>query len=326
MNKKRKIIWITVALLAVIVATVVVTGHNRQISLNLSERQVVLPYENGVVRLFNGGLFAVDTGSSTSTITSDMLKRLRNMGMPVSDSYMPIIGHAPYSLGCNVSVHNYKVSLPVEEFRFAMDTVATSGWEPTGRIVSTIDNVEFVLDDSSEISVLGMDFLEHFVVEYCYSLNSLVLGHEVQDGYRYLAELKNHLLFYNMLGLEQRYYVEATIDDETSDFFLDTGLDFISMKLPYDDHVYSRRELYDNVFRTRDGRLSPIKYTDGAWVELGNRAGVRAVYYTNDGLEKYSLNPFTFFAQDVVFDFPGKKLYLRPFTIGRKRPLHAGRR
>lgn len=316
MKRLTLILSIVVALIVAGVVFVLYTVNRTQPRLMFDDRSnttVEVPINNGVVELFQGGFFVIDTGCTYSTINRSTLDLLRKRGVKIEESHFPIIGRG-LDGDFHVKTSHSVVTLPIDRFELTTDTLQRIDWLPAGGVANTISNVNFVVVDDDLPCVLGMDFLERFVVGYQYFRQAVTFGEEVDDEFQYMGELESPSNLTNMLGMGHRYYLPAAIDYKPGTYFIDTGLDNLSIKLPQCDTIYSKRTLHDDVYRLRDNSLVSAKYTEHAWAEIGNRAGSRKIFYTDSGQDMYAINPLLFFRQDVVFDFAGRKIYLRPYA------------
>lgn len=316
MKRLSLILSILVALIVAGVVFVLYTVNRTQPNLKFDDRSntsVEVPLNNGVVELFQNGFFAIDTGASYSTINRSTLETLRNRGVEIEESHFPIIGRGVDG-EFHIEPSHCVVTLPIDRYELTTDSLRRIDWLPASGVANTISNVNFVVTDDDVPSTLGMDFLEKFVVGYQYFRQAIVFAEKVDEDYQFMCDIITPYTLNNMLGMGHRYNLSLSVDDKAHEYFINSGLDNLSLKLPESDTIYSKRQLHDDVFRLRDNSMVSAKYVESAWVEIGNRAGGRKIFYSDNGMEQYAINPILFFRQDVVFDFPNRKVYLRPYA------------
>lgn len=263
-----------------------------------------------------GVLFRLDTGSDVSSITENDLETLRKAGYEAKKSFYPVIGRD--GLGkTKINTTRYTVTLPLHLYVYDTDSVGNKHERLIRSSHNDLHNVDFVPSETG-FSVLGIDFLERFKVEYQYDVNAIGLYFSRPEGYQDLAPIKYSLLPSKTIWLGHRYYMDLTIDRKTDSYFLDTGLQYVHFRLPSTEVKRSRRVMKDHKVRSTLN-IFDAKVDHDAWMEVGNRAGTQSAYYYDTSEESYAFNPFNLFDQDVLIDFGAKSLALKPFCVLPKR-------
>lgn len=317
-----KRLLISLSLFVVIVLTmasfVLYRTMNTQGDLHFEDQsfpRAFFPMSRGMIEMFDSTLFLVDTGSSYSTINRSTLRKLKEMGMEIEQSNVPIFGRGSDNR-MHWSTEHYIVTLPTAEYKLRYDSVSQKiSWLPTGRIHNYIKNVSFAVTEDSVLNTLGMDILEDFILEYQYFRGALVLRTRVEENYQHLSDLSYPHNWENLYGSAHRYYVPISVDNgKFNSYLIDTGISRLCIKIPIGDSIKSKRTLADDSYHNGQ-RVDRVKTAPNAWVKMGRRAGSHSVYYAPYNVEGHSFNPLIFFNQDVAFDFKKQKMYLRPFAL-----------
>lgn len=248
----------------------------------------------------------VDFGQTISLITKDDIEKIKRLGLPIDSGIFPMIGinHLDEYF---ITAKTYIVSFPVYNERIIGDTIA-----PGGDCINYIDGIVFSSAPDIDIhSTLGTDFLERFVVEYRPSQKAICLRQRVPDtGFEKLTDMKQTVTLSSILGCGHRYYVPLTVEYQDNDYFMDTSFKRAQLKLPERDTTRALGTPVDTFVYTLR-RTIPARVQHNVWSNIGNRAGLHDIYYCNSDKEPYSISPFNYFKQDVIFDFPNKRMYIR---------------
>ncbi len=307
------ILAIVLVLLCVLYAAVSMLSSQSNIRVEKTEGPLCLLPILGAppeVELVPGIRFKLDTGSDLSTITEEDLARLDSLGFYAEESFYPVIGRDGNG-NINVKTKRYTVSLPLLKYEIRTDSLGkrygTARWQDA----NIIHNVEFAPSLTGK-SVLGIDFLQKFQIEYQFNNRAIALYLDDPDGYVTCTELiaSKAPLIIPMLG--KRYFVDFKVDGHAESFFLDTGIKAARIKMPAGEAINSRGRLTDDTIVSALGSF-PAKISDNAIVSIGERTGLGSVYYFDTKEEPYAFNPFNLFLQDVLIDFPNRLLKLRPF-------------
>lgn len=320
---KKTLLWI---LIAVAVAALTGCGYilyrtsRTQPDLHFDNPTIpraFFPHHNGTIELFEGSNFVVNTGVSYSSINRTTLEKLRGMGMDIEECSAPIFGRGDDGK-LRTFTDYVKVTLPIGGYQLDVDSVYhTIYWRPTGEIINTVSDVNMIVTENNQVNQLGMDFLENFILEFQYYRKCIALRSRVEEDYQELGTMYSPRTFENFLGFGHRYYIDARVDNhEQHPFYLQSGMDYVSMKLPIGDTVIAKGNLNPDMFRSVEGPAD-IRLVKNAFVELGTRSGTHEVFYTPHFTAKYCINPLRYFTQDVAMDFSGGKIYLRPFAVLR---------
>lgn len=270
---------------------------------------------NGVVEVAPDVNFHIDTGSPTSLISPEDIARLRNLGLSVDSIHFPVIG-ADTRDNVIFSTKMYLVSFPVSRVHYRCDSLAESVWvEPDTSIRATIDNIAFMPGRSGEISVIGTDVLSRFVTEQIPVVSSITFRFDVPDGYERFCKMEPHLSSMDIFGAGPRYYIEATVSGVQRQFFVNTGIDGVKIKMPRELYSESGATAVSEDLVKVNGGLFKAR-TGDVLMQIGNRIGSSRVHFSNtrDNGEPYYINLFNFLSGESVFDFRSGRVYLRPHS------------
>lgn len=267
-----------------------------------------------------GILFRLDTGSDMSTITNEDLEKLRSMGADITSSIYPTLGRDGEGKK-RFSMHRYTVSLPLHQYIYETDSADHKTEHLIQSSKNLLHNVDFVPSEAG-FSVLGIDFLERFKVEYQCDNNLVALYLDRPEEYVNLVELKMSSQPQDEIWIGHRYYADVTVDRRTNSYFLDTGLQDVQFRLPSDEKSRTRRKMKTGQVKTLHNTFE-AKIDPDAWMEIGGkkttRAGTQTAYYYDTAEEDFAFNPLNLFNQDVLLDFEGKAIALKPFCAVPKR-------
>lgn len=265
-----------------------------------------------VAEIAPGLMFKIDTGSDLSTITAEALATLEKMGYHPRKEIYPVLGRDGVG-DIQLSVTRYKIDLPFHHKADENDSAAS------GEIINVIRNVDFV-PSKNGFSVLGIDFLQKFKVEYQYHNQSLNLYFNLPSGYVPCVNLKYSKALATSIWLGKRYYMPISIESDEDEYFIDTGLQRVGIKLPYREARRTLRPLYADTVVSARGQF-PAIVDHSAILSCGDRGGSYTAYYYDNDEEDFAMNPFNLFTQDVLIDFIDLKLYLKPTYNIPKRKL-----
>ena len=265
-----------------------------------------------VAEIAPGIVFKIDTGSDLSTITDEALAILDKMGYHPRKEIYPVLGRDGIGK-IQMSATRYKVDLPFHHKSDPLDSAATD------YTINVIHNVDFA-PSKNGLSVLGIDFLQKFKIEYQYHNKALNLYAKLPSGYVPCADLSYSKALMTSIWLGKRYYIPISIESDEDSYFIDTGLQKVGIKLPYHEVKRTLRPLYTDTVRSARGQYSAL-IDHSAMLSCGERGGTYTAYYYDNDEEEFAMNPFNLFTQDVLIDFIDLKLYLRPTYNIPKRKL-----
>lgn len=263
-----------------------------------------------MVEILPGLRFRIDSGSDMSVITERDLAKLDSLGYKAEKITAVTLGRNSNG-DVSFSTTRYKVDLPTYRYNFTKDSLGNLSAEIDPSSLNVIHNVEF-MPAPTDLSVLGVDFMEVFNVEYRHGDQAISLYLDTLDNYESSIPIKYSRDPVDAIWLSKRYYLESTVHDRTYDFFIDTGIRKANMKLPTSEMVYSRSELENDTIESFRGKY-PAKMDKASWVAIGDRVGRRKVYYYDNDEEKFAINPFLFFKQDILINYSDRMIKLRPF-------------
>lgn len=315
---KKSIITVLIAILAILGLAF---AYGRANSLNPTflhespgeEVCAIYPYENGILQVGDSLRFRIDTGSLVSIIRPQDIELMKRRGVPIDSMWFPSLAQNIFGK-TYVTTKRYLLSLPVKDRRLVIDSLNDCEYySRRGKVINRIMGLAFLsADPNDSVSTLGIDVLEHFVVEYQITRNAVILRKRVPADYQFVSDIRAPYSLMRFLGNGGKYYLSVTTDQSLNDYRIDTGIEDLDLKLPSEDaaSLSSNRAIKRTVHTTR-GSVS-AQYIDSLWVRLGNRQGSHSAYFSPDGDEKYAINPINFYKQDFLIDFPNRKLYLHP--------------
>ncbi len=251
--------------------------------------------------------FKVDTGSDLSFITEEDLAYLKSHGCDVEEMIYPVLGRDGIG-DIQFNVRRYRVSIPFHKYECELDSMGHMHYVCDRTSVNMIHNVDFAPSETG-FSVLGMDFLEKFDVEYLQSKNMLAFYFEPPMDYEACAELSVSKSPLDWIYPGHRYYMDIEIDHSAAHNYLDTGVQRAFVKMPT-----KRAKNMDNMVRDSISSMRgtyPALIDTAAWLSIGNREGVAYVYYYTNDEEDYAINPLNIFKLDILMDFPGRRIMMR---------------
>ncbi|MDE6280140.1 MAG: hypothetical protein K2M05_09235 [Paramuribaculum sp.] len=262
-----------------------------------------------IVELENGVRFKLDTGSDLTTIAESDLAVLDSLGYVDDQSIYWNIGRDGADQ-FNFEEKSYHINLPLSIFYYETDSLGMPVEILQRRETAMMKDVAFA-PAKTDFSVLGIDFLKKFVVEYCPEQNYIAFHTKLPDGYEPTAPISNPYNIFKYPWSGSRYYIDFAVDGNANRYFIDTGLQAAHVKLPASDAKYCKRQLYPDKLRSFRDTVDALVDQE-AWVTCGSRAGSHSAFYCDDSEEDYSVNIFNVFSQDVVIDFPGHQVCLLP--------------
>lgn len=265
-----------------------------------------------VAEIAPGLMFKIDTGSDLSTITAEALATLEKMGYHPRKEIYPVLGRDGMG-DIQLSATRYKIDLPFHHKVYENDSTTYN------EIINVIHNVDFA-PSKNGLSVLGIDFLQKFKIEYQYHNKALNLYVKLPAGYVQCVDLSYSKALRTSIWLGKRYYIPISIESDEDEYFIDTGLQRVGIKLPYREARRTLRPLYADTVVSARGQF-PAIVDHSAILSCGDRGGSYTAYYYDNDEEDFAMNPFNLFTQDVLIDFIDLKLYLKPTYNIPKRKL-----
>ncbi|MDE7026203.1 MAG: retroviral-like aspartic protease family protein [Paramuribaculum sp.] len=315
-NKSKRIIigsFITVAILG-IYGFLLTLGSHDEIYADISEGRLgTMPLSGTplMATLAPGLEFKIDTGADASSITEADLAKLEALGYKAERMIYPVIGRN--GLGqMNCTLTRYRVDVPLYDYTFDIDSLGNTipVMEPT--TLNVLHNVDFV-PSSTGFSVLGVDFLQKFKIEYLFDEKAVSLYFDVPNGYEPFADLTVSHSPIKDLWQGNRYYIAISVQNIVNEYFLDTGLQRAVMRLPLSEHNRTTNDLTQDTLLTMVSKHTALIDMD-AWVCIGDRCGTASVWYCDALEEPYTFNPFNYMKQDFLLDLDNRKILLHPFT------------
>lgn len=252
----------------------------------------------------------IDTGSDISTITDHDLRYLDSIGCRIDTTFYPSLGRNGRGDMVFETVR-YKVSLPLYNYTVSKDSLGAIYYRPIAESINMLSNVDFI-PSSSGISVIGIDFLQRFKVEYQYARGVIALYLDMPEGYEKCCDIQSPLSLIDFISLGNRYYMDLEVEHRPYRFFIDTGIQRAHIKLPMSERKITKHNLLEDTIVSLRGKF-PALVDERAWLLMGDRErSVKAYYYDNDE-EDFAINPLNVFKQDVLLDFSNKELLLRPY-------------
>lgn len=250
--------------------------------------------------------FKLDTGADFSSITERDLHFLDSLGFKAVESTYPILGRDGRG-DIRLNTKRYTLSLPFYMWDTTVDSLGNLHQEINYNASNILKNVDFAPADT-EFSVLGIDFLEKFLVEYRAAEKMMAFYFDVPEDYEFSEVLQpsDSPLFWPFLG--HRYYMDAYVDNTKNRYFLDTGISQAFIHRPMSDAPkYDSNVRPDTIISLRGSY--PALADQRGWLKIGDREGMTTVYYYDSDEESYGFNPINMFDNiNVLFNFPAKKI------------------
>ncbi len=263
-----------------------------------------------MVEVVPGLHFRIDSGSDVSAITEADLAKLDSMGYKVEKSFGISLGRNSNG-DISFSTTRYKVDIPTYQYHFVKDSLGNVRTVIDSTTLNVIHNVEFI-PAPTDLSVLGVDFLEVFNLEYRHFDQAVSLYLDAQTNYESCVNISYSKKPFESIFLGKRYYLDAMIHDRPYHFFIDTGIRKASVKLPTSELVYNKNKLYKDTVESFRG-VFPALVDKSVWMVIGDRGGRRKVFYYDNDEEPCAINPLLFFKQDMFINYSDGMILLRPF-------------
>lgn len=253
--------------------------------------------------------FKFDTGADFSSITEDDLHFLDSLGYKAKESNYTIIGRDGRG-DMKMETKRYTLDLPVYPWSMKTDSLGNKTYNCLYSRANTLKNVNFA-PSRTGFSVLGMDFIEKFLVEYRSKEDLLALYFNEPAGYEYCEKLRKSTSPSHWFLLAHRYYLTMDVDGEKDEYFLDTGVRHAFVKRPLSSLPISLSKEFNDTVSSLRG-VFPAVEVPGSWLTIGNREGATSVFYYDNDEETNAVNPLNMFQEiDVLFDFPGETIKFR---------------
>ncbi len=318
-NKRRNITLTCVIILAIatiIYLILLLLGSHQDLYADRNEGKLGMLPLSGIpihVEVTPDISFKFDTGSDASSITEEDLEKLKKLGFKIEKKFYPVIGRNGAGK-INWTFTRYRVDIPLYDYDYFIDSTGNIAGRVKPESLNVLHNVDLVLSTTG-FSVLGVDFIEKFKVEYRYDEKAIGLYFNSPEGYEPFVDLTVSRNPIKDLWQSNRYYFSAKVQNITNDYFLDTGLQRTPLKLPKSDASRTRNDLIpDTAYTQTRQHAHPALIDRKAWVMIGDRAGTTATWYYDTSEEPYSANPFNFIKQDFVLDLKSRKIMLHPFS------------
>lgn len=255
-----------------------------------------------------GMTFKVDTGSDFSTISRKDLAFLDSLGFSTKKSFYPVYGRNGVG-EMELTTERYTVSLPLYSWDCKTDSNGTRSYTCNFDNSNILHNVDFQISES-DISVLGIDFLEKFKMEFQAAKCTVALYLEDLIDYEYFAPIHISYSPNSIFTLSHRYYLDASVDEDVDEYFIDTALRKVFVKRPTKELPESAKKNMPEVISSLRGVYRSIP--ENGWIKIGNREGAADVHYYDNDEEDYAINPLNISKFDVLLDFPNKQIKFRP--------------
>lgn len=174
-----------------------------------------------------------------------------------------------------------------------------------------IHNVDFLIDNTIDYNVLGMNVLKHFAIQRLYDTNEVILYFDAPEyNYMNVCGIKLHesllgSLFSNEIN---RVSIPLIVNGEDPrHYFMDTGRAMHTIEV-----VQPEENLASAAGRVERDSVTGVLTQHRCKVKFGNRLRFTRVIYENDiHTDKYGMNPLNFFNQDCILDIPNSRLLIR---------------
>lgn len=312
-SKTKKISFISVGVFLLLIALSILYFGSRTSQTDLSaERnqgvlgELLLDSEPQFIVLRPGLRFKLDTGADFSSITERDLHFLDSLGYKATESFYPIIGRDGKG-DIKLNTKRYTVSLPLYMWDTSTDSLGTVKQDINYNASNVLSNIDFAPSDC-EFSVLGIDFIEKFIVEFRSKENVLAFYFDQPEGYETGARIERSQspLYWPYLG--HRYYMTAGVDSEDGYYFLDTGIMRAFIHRPLRELPVDLQKTPNDTIVSFHGKYPAVADHNG-WLKIGNREGNETIYYYDSDEESHSINPLNMLDNvDLLLDFPSQQL------------------
>lgn len=306
---------LVVVSVAAFIATLCILAPQRGLMIGSPDKttgRMLLSDTPLMVEVTPGVKFKFDTGADVSIITEADLRRLQELGYKTTPGTNFGCGRDGYGR-YGIYTKSVSVDLPLVDYEFGVDTTGRTIIVGGPYEVNTLENLDlFVTKDG--ISTIGIDVMERFMVEYKYAERTVSLMNILPPGYQKIVEIHRSVnpLYKFITG--NRYYMNIGVEHSYNDYFLDTGQQLAMLKLPGKEAERAGNVLRPDTIRTFIGNYSSM-VDDRSWTEIGHRAGYCVVNYYDNSEEKFAVNPLEIFTQDMLIDFIGCDVYVRPYCV-----------
>lgn len=294
------VLVIVAVLLGVYAAGVYQIYHfNSEMSIPEGDDNLIAAFnidDDGYIYTTTGQAVTIDMGSRHSFITDKTLETMRKDGYPLVE--YPTLIYTTDPSG-HYRIYTRKVVMPVNLFVHP---------DKTDEIV-TFNNVELLISDEREGNVIGMDFLDRFVIERDFKTGLISLLRNVPDNYTFVCDINGHdSTIGDLIGYSRRVYIPLQVnDEEPQNYYFDTGRGIRTCELV--QPIKNVNRATTNVYVDS---LTGLITQDNCRVMIGNRMRFARVTYSDSlHTDNYSINPFRVFNRSIVMDLPGHKLYYR---------------
>lgn len=267
-----------------------------------------------LVELRPGAIFNINSTAPYSRITRQSLNRLIDDPNSNVDSTTMLFFARKGSDGLRLIKKVYLIDMAVYGYSIVTDSTGRSvRMDHTIAPIGTIKNMRFVLAEPGDINTLGLDFLSKVVLEQNFSDKTITFHNRVPERFQFMGHMHGNGAIGDMLSIGEPYFVDMKVDQFPYTFLLNTTLKNMSIRIPYSEYRINKMNDKLEMHSTDDKSEQFMALVDsGAWIDYGTRGGIRRVYYVEDDNPSHEVNPLTFFRQDIVIDFIGKRIYLRP--------------
>ncbi|MDE6146220.1 MAG: hypothetical protein K2O38_06280 [Muribaculaceae bacterium] len=253
------------------------------------------PDEQGLIYTTTGQPVTIDMGSRHCFITTATLTNFKRCGYPATE-YPTLILTSDQS--GHYRIYTRKVVMPIILFV-----------HPDTTEIVRFENVELLISDKEEGNVIGMDFLERFVIERDVDTGEIALLRNVPQNYTYVCDINSRdSSIGDIIGYSRRMYIPLRVnDDEPQNYYMDTGRGIRSCELV--QPVKNISKATSNVYADPE---TGMMTQDNCRVMIGNRMRFARVTYSDTlHTDQYSINPFKIFNRSIALDLPNRKLYYR---------------
>lgn len=312
-SKTKKITFGAIVFVILLLASTILYFSSRTSQTNMSaERnqgvlgELLLDSLPQFIELRPGLRFKLDTGADYSSITDRDRHFLDSLGYKATESFYPILGRDGRG-NIRLNTKRYTMPLPFYMWDTTTDSLGKLNQSINYNAVNVLQNIDFAPSDD-EFSVLGIDFLEKFIIEYRANENMLAFYFDEPDGYEFCENIKRSQspLFWPYLG--HRYYIDASIDTEKTAYFLDTGIQRAFVHRPVSELPLNIEKTINDTIHSLRGDIPAIADYSG-WLKIGEREGSTTIYYYNNDEESHAINPLNMFDNlDILLNFPAQQI------------------
>lgn len=221
-NKSKRIIIVSIITIVVfgLYGLMLSFGSHESMYVDRPEGRLCKMPIDGVpsmVTVAPGLVFKIDTGADASSITEKDLATLESLGYKAEHKIYPVFGRNGWGR-MNWTFTRFQVDLPLYDYISEEDSLGNISHQIIPESLNVLHDVDFV-PSSTGFSVLGVDFLQKFKIEYLCEEKVVALSFDTPEGYEPFAELSVSHSPLKDMWQGNRYYISISVQNIKNDYF-----------------------------------------------------------------------------------------------------------